>query len=421
MQAKKRSVRAVPAAPADGFARRAMYVSVLVSVLLAGAANAATNVSDITALMKSGKQAEAVAMLESALKKDPQDPQLRFAKGVVLIEQKRTQEAIAVFLKLSEEFPNLPEPYNNLAVLYSQDNQYDKARAALNMAIKTNASYATAYENLGDVHARMAAQAYDKALNLNSDNGVKSKLAILHTLGIPPVTKVAAIAPPAAAPVTSSVPAPTVTASTAPAAPAAPASPADLEKRPAADKNAVAAAIAAARQAAAGLAAAAAPAPAPAPTAPVVTRTAPPAAAPVVVAAAPATAPAAVPAPAKAPAAKPAPVVSDQDNILAAISTWSKAWAGKDMEGYLSAYDAGYKGTTKSRAAWVAERKMRIMGKNSIQITVESPTVDLNGDTATASFRQIYVGGSVHSDGIKTLTLKKIGGKWQITNETSTS
>lgn len=113
--------------------------------------------------------------------------------------------------------------------------------------------------------------------------------------------------------------------------------------------------------------------------------------------------------------------MNEQDKILTAISTWSKAWAAKDMDAYLSAYDAGYKGATKSRAAWVAERKMRILGKNSIQITTETPSVDVNGDTATASFRQVYDSGSVHSDGIKTLTLKKIGGKWHITNETSTS
>lgn len=415
----------MPVAVSRGLARRAISASVLLSVLFVGTASAAS-VADITALMRSGKQAEAMTQLEAGLKKDPQDPQLRFAKGVIFTEQKRTQEAIAIFLKLSEEFPNLPEPYNNLAVLYSQENQFDKARAALNMAIKTNASYATAYENLGDVHARMAAQAYDKALNLNSNGDVKSKLAVLHTLGIPEPTKVAAVTPAATvqgnAPVASAVPIPVSTPSGAPAV---------LEKRPGASKDAVAAAIAAARQAAAEKSAAQtaatpatapvpataqAPAPAPAPKVAVATAATVPAPAPV----APVTA-AAAPRPMQPPVvAKPVPVVSEQETVLAAISTWSRAWAGKDMDGYLSAYAPGFKGASKSPAAWAAERKVRIMGKSSIQHTVEQPTVEVQGDTATAKFRQIYVGGAVQSDGMKTLSLRKYAGKWQITNEIST-
>jgi tetratricopeptide (TPR) repeat protein len=79
----------------------------------------------------------------------------------------RPAEAIAVFSKLTEDYPELPEPYNNLAVLYARQKQYDKARTALEMAIRTYPGYATAYENLGDVHANLASQAYDKALQLD--------------------------------------------------------------------------------------------------------------------------------------------------------------------------------------------------------------------------------------------------------------
>jgi tetratricopeptide (TPR) repeat protein len=74
----------------------------------------------------------------------------------------------------------LPEPYNNLAVLYASQGQYDNARAALEMAIRTNPSYATAHENLGDVYAKLASQAYSKALQLDSSNtGVQPKLALI--------------------------------------------------------------------------------------------------------------------------------------------------------------------------------------------------------------------------------------------------
>ena len=79
-------------------------------------------------------------------------------------------EATGVFLKLTEEAPELPEPYNNLAVIYAQQKQYDKAKAALEMAIRTHPSYAVAHENLGDLYAKMARQAYDRALQIDAGN-----------------------------------------------------------------------------------------------------------------------------------------------------------------------------------------------------------------------------------------------------------
>jgi tetratricopeptide (TPR) repeat protein len=132
---------------------------------------------------------------EAFLVQKPRDAQMRFLKGLILVEQGKTTEAIAVFTKLTEDFPELPEPYNNLAVLYAANGQYEKARAALDMAIRTNPSYATAYENLGDVHAKLASQAYDKALQLDSGNSVaKSKLTLLRSIGTKgtaPVTMIA--------------------------------------------------------------------------------------------------------------------------------------------------------------------------------------------------------------------------------------
>jgi len=61
----------------------------------------------------------------------------------------------------------MPEPYNNLAVLYAAEGQERKAAEALEQAIRTNPSYTTAHENLGDLYARMASEAYAKALQLD--------------------------------------------------------------------------------------------------------------------------------------------------------------------------------------------------------------------------------------------------------------
>jgi tetratricopeptide (TPR) repeat protein len=143
----------------------------------------ADEMADVSKLLHSGQLAEALSKTDAFLVQRPKDPQMRFLKGVILTEQNKSTEAIAVFAKLTEDFPDLPEPYNNLAVLYASSGQYEKARAALERAIRTNPTYATAYENLGDVHAKLASQAYDKALQLDSGNSAaKTKLTLVHTL-----------------------------------------------------------------------------------------------------------------------------------------------------------------------------------------------------------------------------------------------
>jgi tetratricopeptide (TPR) repeat protein len=175
------SGRTIPVGARSAF-RRSLALSALLATMLAAPAFA-DDAADVTKLLKTGHQAEALAKTDAFLAQNPRDAQMRFLKGVILTEQNKSAEAIAIFTKLTEDFPSLPEPYNNLAVLYASGGQYDKARAALDMAIRTNPSYATAYENLGDVHAKLASQAYDKALQLDSGNvGAKSKLTLLRSL-----------------------------------------------------------------------------------------------------------------------------------------------------------------------------------------------------------------------------------------------
>ena len=122
--------------------------------------------------------------------------------GLILTEQGRSKEAIEIFTKLTQDYPELPEPYNNLAVIYASQGQYDRARAALEQSIRTHPSYATAYENLGDVYAKLASQAYDKALQIDSSNtAAKNKLSLVRELvGRPSATAMAAVPKEAAKP-----------------------------------------------------------------------------------------------------------------------------------------------------------------------------------------------------------------------------
>ncbi|NUU00372.1 YybH family protein [Herbaspirillum robiniae] len=164
--------------------KTALLSSLVAALFVAPAAPVhASEMSDINKLMRSGQYAEALTKTDAILAKHPRDAQLRFTKGLILAEQNRSAEAIAVFTKLTEDFPDLPEPYNNLAVLYASEGQYDKARASLDMAMRTNPTYATALENLGDVYAKLASQAYDKALQIDPANNVpQPKLTLLRSL-----------------------------------------------------------------------------------------------------------------------------------------------------------------------------------------------------------------------------------------------
>jgi tetratricopeptide (TPR) repeat protein len=143
----------------------------------------ADELKDISQMAENGQQAAALERINTYLAANPKDAQAMFMKGIILAESGKRDDAIKTFTELTEKYPNLPEPYNNLAVLYADAGQYDKAKKALETAIKTHPSYATAHENLGDIYARMASEAYDKALQLDNGNTrAQSKLSMIKDL-----------------------------------------------------------------------------------------------------------------------------------------------------------------------------------------------------------------------------------------------
>ena len=179
------SVNASPFSPA---------VRALAALLLAGSATlVSAQTSDYDAvgrMVRAGQLDLAQAKAEQHLNGNPKDPQMRFLKGVIQQQRGQTDEALATFTLLTQDYPELPEPYNNLAVIHAAQNQYDKARIALEMAVRTNPSYATAHENLGDVYARLAAQSYGKALQIDGGNTTApAKLKAINAMLTPPTKK----------------------------------------------------------------------------------------------------------------------------------------------------------------------------------------------------------------------------------------
>lgn len=146
----------------------------------------------IQRLIQQGDFEKALVMVEERLSKNPNEIQVLFLKGLTLASMDRLKEAESVFVDLTENHPELPEPFNNLAVIYASSGEYDKAKEALISAINTHPSYAIAHENLGDIYAKMASQAYNQALKLDSDNKeTRKKLAMIKDLILEPepVTK----------------------------------------------------------------------------------------------------------------------------------------------------------------------------------------------------------------------------------------
>src|SRR3954466_15360054 len=176
-------------------------VLLCLAALLPAAPARADDLEDAQRLLKAGQREQALERVKRALAAKAGDPQAPFLKGPILAEQGNTKEAIEIFTKLPQDYPNLPEPYNNLAVIYASQGQYDKARSALEQSIRTHPSYPTPYENLGDVYAKLASQAYGKALQLDSSNaGAQNKLSLVRELVREPAQKPPEAAKPAPVP-----------------------------------------------------------------------------------------------------------------------------------------------------------------------------------------------------------------------------
>lgn len=149
---------------------------------LAGSA-LADDANEINRLFSAGQQAEALKKLDVLITAKPRDPQLRFQKGVLLAEAQRRTEAAAVFTQLTIDFPEIPEPYNNLAVIYAAQGDYEKARVALDAALRAKPDYAVALQNLGDVYAQLAKASYTHALQLDqASTAIPPRLALLREL-----------------------------------------------------------------------------------------------------------------------------------------------------------------------------------------------------------------------------------------------
>ncbi|WMW82307.1 L,D-transpeptidase family protein [Undibacterium cyanobacteriorum] len=107
-----------------------------------------------------------------------------------------------------------------------------------------------------------------------------------------------------------------------------------------------------------------------------------------------------------------------QAEVIKTVDRWMNAWAAKNTKAYLSFYGKDFQTPNgESRKSWMEERKSRIEGKGKIVVRYESPSVAIEGNTATVKFRQHYQSGALVASSRKTLVMTKQDGKWLIKQE----
>ncbi|AIP30515.1 tetratricopeptide repeat family protein [Paraburkholderia xenovorans LB400] len=197
-------------------ATRALALRVTVAVALAAVPAAAAfaqktatlpqgpavrdNTPEIDTSIAQKNWAAALTQLDARIASNPRDAQAKFKRGTVLAHLGRDDEAITAFTELTQTYPELPEPYNNLAALYAKQGRYAEARAALETATKVNPGYGLAYENLGDLYLHMADQAYRRAQSLGKASATTTqRLADIQKVISPAKGRTQAPARPAAA------------------------------------------------------------------------------------------------------------------------------------------------------------------------------------------------------------------------------
>lgn len=144
-------------------ARRPLLTALLTLGLLAPAWSQASELDIAQRQWLAGQRQQAVGTLEAALKQTPDELKLRFALGVMRMEMGQLSSAQQIFIQLTEDFPDLADPYNNLAVIHAGQGDLDRARNELEQALRLQPSHAQAQENLGDVLLRQALRAYQRA------------------------------------------------------------------------------------------------------------------------------------------------------------------------------------------------------------------------------------------------------------------
>lgn len=321
---------------------------------------AQTSYGDIQILINEGQHKQALKLTEEQLSRNASDIKLQFMKGLILTRLDRYSDAENVFIQLTKENPGLPEPFNNLAVVYAAQGKYSEASEALKSAINTHPSYATAHENLGDIYAKMASRAYNQALELDtSNNTAREKLSLVNELiSAPQVTEPEKIVVATVAPQSKPEPKPVSQEPEIITIPAKPeAKSVEAQKKP-------------------------------------------------------------VAVPVKKVDVEEE-ITQNRNDVESAAKNWADAWSAQDVDIYLASYAKEFVPPKRlSRRAWEKERRLRLRKPSFIKITLSDMKINLHGkDYAEIKFTQKYQSDTYGDKVKKEILMRKVADKWLITQE----
>ena len=158
----------------------------------------ADQIAEIQTLNQRGEYATALTRADQAIAAAPRLAQPRFQKGVALMGLQRDQEAMTVFTDLTQEYPELPDPWNDIALLHARAGRLERAREALLNALRNDPAHRVARANLGQVYQMLAIDAWTRAAAENPlDTTLSRRLAAAREVLAPALTPI--LAPTAAA------------------------------------------------------------------------------------------------------------------------------------------------------------------------------------------------------------------------------
>jgi len=166
------------------------YLTVFLCLLFSNASLGAISSQQLQLLIEQKQFAEAARNGAQMLREDSADTQTRFLTAYALQMSGETDAAAALYEELIRDNPELPEPRNNLAMIYLAKGDYDIASQLLVDAINTHSSYATAYANLSRVYKGIASEAYRRAVSESSEPAKYThdiQLTAITSLDSPPL------------------------------------------------------------------------------------------------------------------------------------------------------------------------------------------------------------------------------------------
>ncbi|MDX1513586.1 MAG: tetratricopeptide repeat protein, partial [Gammaproteobacteria bacterium] len=270
----------------------------------------------------------------------------RFQRGIALVKQDRQEEARVIFEQLTREYPDWPEPYNNLAVIYADRGEEKRAEQALIAALRTHPSYALVYRNLNSLYAGIAERAYRRALESDVTEHRRPQLA----LAMPDASRAASAAPTGG----DSGQHVAVAAAPVPDSPSSAVRPVPAEN----SDDALA----------------------------------PPLSEPLITAA-------------SAGVSRGDDEAVAAQDVLKTVAAWVTAWSSQDVERYLSFYGHHFQPSNgQTRERWEAVRRVRVSKPDFIDVRISDPKVRLHADDrATVQFLQRYRSNTFEGRTFKTL------------------